>query len=181
MRVITGFAKKKPLLTLSKNILRPTTQKVKEAIFSILQLQIKNSIVLDLFAGSGQIGIEALSRGAKHCTFVDISKKAHIIEIKNLKSTNLFKKSTVVLSNSLNFIKKTKEKFNIIFLDPPYEETKLLEKTIELSQAKLENNGLIVCEHEKYLNITNCFENISLQKQYSYGRIRLSIYKKTEK
>lgn len=150
-------------------------------MFSIVQLEIKNSIVLDLFSGSGQLGIEALSRGAKHCFFVDISKKAHTIEIKNLKSTNLFKKATVVLSNGLKFIKKTKEKFNIIFLDPPYEETELLKKTIEFSQEKLKNNGLLVCEHKKCLNMPNCFENISLQKQYKYGRIGLSIYKKNEK
>ena len=177
MRVITGFAKKKPLLGLNRNILRPTTQKVKEAMFSIIKMQIKDSVVLDLFSGSGQLGIEALSQGAKHCTFVDISKKAHIVEIKNLKSTNLFKKATVVLCNGLNYIKKTKEKFNIIFLDPPYD-ANLLEKAIELSEPKLEENGLLVCEHKKCLNITNYFKNISLQKQYSYGRIGLSIYKK---
>lgn len=176
MRVITGIAKKKPLLSLSENFLRPTTQKVKEAIFSIIQLKIENSVVLDLFSGSGQLGIEALSQGAKHCTFVDISKKAHTIEIKNLKSTNLEKKATVVLSEGLKFIKKTKENFDIIFLDPPYEKTELLKKAVELSEKKLKNNGIIICEHKKCLNMTNCFENISLQKQYCYGRIKLSIY-----
>ena len=87
MIVITGEVKGRPLITLSDVLVRPTTGRVKEAMFSIIQFNIKGSKILDLFAGSGQLGIEALSRGAKSCTFVDNSTKAHEVELKNLKYT----------------------------------------------------------------------------------------------
>ena len=95
MRVIAGSAKKKQLLTLKSNTLRPTTERVKEAMFSIIQFSIEDAAVLDLFAGSGQLGIEALSRGAKSCTFVDNSQPAIKTQINNLKSTNLYENNGV--------------------------------------------------------------------------------------
>lgn len=177
MRVITGFAKKKPLLTLDDKSLRPTISRIKEAMFSIIQLKIENSKVLDLFSGSGQLGIEALSRGAKNCTFVDCSLKAHQIEIQNLKSTNLHQKSKVLLTDGIKFLQNTKKKYDIIFLDPPYK-TSLLKEALEIIHLKIETDGIVVCEHMKNLEIKDYFSNISLQKQYNYGRISLTIYKK---
>lgn len=176
MRVITGFAKKKPLLTLNEKTLRPTTARVKEAMFSIIQFEIENKVVLDLFSGSGQLGIEALSRGAKSCTFVDCSPKAHKIEIENLKNTNLNKNARVIISNALTFLKNTKNKYDIIILDPPYKENMLCE-ALNLAQYKTSPNGIIICEHLKSLELNKTYENIILQKQYDYGKIRLSFFK----
>ena len=176
MRVITGIAKKKPLLTINDVSLRPTIGRIKEAMFSIIQLKIKNSKVLDLFSGSGQLGIEALSRGAKNCTFVDSCEKAHKIELQNLKSKKQQKKSKVLLTDAIKFLENNKEKYDIIFLDPPYK-TNLIEKALEKIYLNLEENGIAVCEHLRNYKIKDCFSNISLQKQYNYGRISLTIYK----
>ncbi len=175
MRVITGFAKKKPLLTLNEKTLRPTTMRVKEAMFSIIQFEIENKDVLDLYSGSGQLGIEALSRGAKSCTFVDCSFMAHKIEIKNLKNTNLKKNAKVIVSKALTFLKNTKNKYDIIILDPPYKENMLYD-ALNLAQFKLKSNGIIICEHLKNLELNHNFSNIALQKQYDYGKIRLSFF-----
>ncbi len=178
MRVTTGIAKRKSLLKLTNLSIRPTTSRVKEAMFSIIQFDIQNKLVLDLFSGSGQLGIEALSRGALNCTFVDNSLSAHKIQMKNLKITKLEKNAKVIISDAIDFIKNTKNFYDIIILDPPYHEN-LLEKALMLAQFKLNNNGLIICEHLKTLDMSNIeknAKNIRLQKQYDYGKIRLSIY-----
>lgn len=177
MRVITGIAKKKPLLTINESTLRPTTGRVKEAMFSIIQLNINNANVLDLFSGSFQLGIEALSRGAKCCTFIDSSIKSYKIGIQNLKSTKLEKKAKVLLTDGIKFLKNIKEKYDIVFLDPPYK-TNLLEQALEIVSKKLNENGLVICEHLKSLKLKEQYDDIRLQKEYSYGRIKLALYKK---
>lgn len=176
MRVVSGIAKRKQLITLNGDRLRPTTDRVKEAMFSIIQFNINSKEVLDLFAGSGQLGIEALSRNAKNCTFVDSNIDAHRIEIVNLKNTNLLSKAKVLLSDSLKFLKNVKNKYDIIFLDPPYN-TNLLIRCLNVIHSKLKPGGIVVCEHSKNVNILDNFENIALQKQYEYGRIMLTFYK----
>ena len=177
MRVITGTAKGKPLSTLKGDEVRPTTDRVKEGMFSIIQFDILNSKVLDLFAGSGQLGIEALSRGAKMCTFVDNSREAQKIQLQNLKSTNLYKNSRVIFSDSISFLKTTTDKYDIIILDPPYN-TDLLLQAIQIVSDKLNDNGIVICEHLNSLNMPENIQNISLQKQYKYGKIRLTTYRK---
>ena len=177
MRVITGTAKGKPLSTLKGDEVRPTTDRVKEGMFSIIQFDILNSKVLDLFAGSGQLGIEALSRGAKMCTFVDNSRESRNIQLQNLKSTNLYKNSRVIFSDSISFLKTTTDKYDIIILDPPYN-TDLLLQAIQIVSDKLNDNGMVICEHLKSLNMPENIQNISLQKQYKYGKIRLTTYRK---
>lgn len=177
MRVITGTAKGKPLSTLKGDEVRPTTDRVKEGMFSIIQFDILNSKVLDLFAGSGQLGIEALSRGAQMCTFVDNSREAQKIQLQNLKSTNLYKNSRVIFSNSISFLKTTTDKYDIIILDPPYS-TNLLLQALPMVSDKLNDNGIVICEHLKSLNMPENIQNISLQKQYKYGKIKLTTYRK---
>lgn len=176
MRVITGTAKGKQLSTLKGEEVRPTTDRVKEGMFSIIQFDILNSKVLDLFAGSGQLGIEALSRGAKMCTFVDNSREAQKIQLQNLKSTNLYKKSRVIFSDSISFLKTT-DKYDIIILDPPYN-TDLLLQALQIVSDKLNDNGIVICEHLKSLEMPDNIQNISLQKQYKYGKIKLTTYRK---
>lgn len=120
MRVITGTARGRVLRTLEGEDVRPTTDRVKEAVFSIIQFEIEGRRVLDLFAGSGQLGIEALSRGAASATFVDMSKDSLSAVKYNLEHTKLGDNAKVVQTDALSFLKLTKDKFDIVFLDPPY-------------------------------------------------------------
>lgn len=120
MRVITGTSRGRVLRTLEGEDVRPTTDRVKEAVFSIIQFEIEGRRVLDLFAGSGQLGIEALSRGAASATFVDMSKDSLSAVKYNLEHTKLGDNAKVVQTDALSFLKLTKDKFDIVFLDPPY-------------------------------------------------------------
>ena len=121
MRVITGSARGRRLKELEGMETRPTTDRVKEGMFSALQFDIEGRKVLDLFAGTGQLGIECLSRGAKSAVFVDRRKDAVALIRENLKATELSHKAKVVSGDSMEYLKGVREKFDIIFLDPPYE------------------------------------------------------------
>ena len=126
MRVITGTAKGKPLSTLKGDEVRPTTDRVKEGMFSIIQFDILNSKVLDLFAGSGQLGIEALSRGAKFCAFVDVSNLAIKVIKDNINNLKINETEYQLIKDkdisALEQFKNKGQKFDLVFLDPPYEQ-----------------------------------------------------------
>ena len=124
MRIVTGTAKGRALETLEGELIRPTGAKVKEAVFSALQFDIEGRSFLDLFAGSGQMGLEALSRGARRAVFVDSSKDAIDLVKRNAKKTGLFDASHFLVSDFRSYIRKAsgKESFNIIYIDPPYKE-----------------------------------------------------------
>ena len=121
MRVITGSARGRALETLKgEDIVRPTTDKVKGAVFSSVQFEIEGRDFIDVFAGSGQMGIEALSRGARSAVFLDSSKKAIAVIERNLKVTNLQQFATVICADSVAYLKNTTREFDVAFLDPPY-------------------------------------------------------------
>ena len=121
MKIITGIAKGMNLETLEGEATRPTSQRVKEAIFSMIQFEIENASVLDLFAGSGQMGLEALSRGAKHATLCDKSPQAINIISENAEKTKLNSKCTIRRCDYLDALRSNMgKKFDIVFLDPPY-------------------------------------------------------------
>lgn len=122
MRVITGTARGRVLKELEGLETRPTTGKVKESLFSIIQFDIEGRRVLDLFAGTGQLGIEALSRGAKSAVFVDAREDACKLIRENLKRTRLQEDARVVRSDYLDYLSRCREQYDIIFLDPPYAE-----------------------------------------------------------
>ncbi len=148
MRVISGTAKGKKLNSLEGLETRPTLDRVKEAVFNIIQFDIKDSVVLDLFSGSGALGIEALSRGAKEAILCDASSKAIKIINKNLEETRLKDKAKVINTDYLVTLSKIKDKkFDIIFLDPPYK-SDYVEKSIEyiLKYNLLAENGIIIVE-----------------------------------
>jgi len=149
MRIITGTARGTKLNTLEGENTRPTSDRVKEAVFSMLQFDIEGRAVLDLFAGSGQLGLEALSRGAARATLIDSSREAAEIIIENAKKTHLFKQCRVTATDYASFIRgaQGKETFDIIFLDPPYN-TDLLPNALRLlASAKLCALGAyIICE-----------------------------------
>ena len=120
MRVITGSARGRRLKTLDGESVRPTTDKVKESIFNIIQFDIEGAKVLDMFAGCGQLGIEALSRGAVFAVFTDISRQSIAVVEENLEHTNLRSLSKTVVTDSLSYLDRTLERYDIAFLDPPY-------------------------------------------------------------
>lgn len=175
MRVITGSARGKKLKTLEGMDVRPTSDKVKEAIFSIIQFDIPSASVLDLFAGSGQLGIEALSRGASHCVFVDKSRESIGIVRENVESVGFSKQSRILNMDSLDYLKTAKSGLDIAFLDPPYRHN-LCQEALELLCPKMNDGAIAVCEHEKETVLPDEVGEFKVMKRYRYGNISLTTY-----
>ena len=159
MRVITGSARGRRLKELPGLETRPTTDRVKEGIFSSIQFEIEGRRVLDLFGGTGQLGIEALSRGAA--------------------LTGLEDRATVVQGDALAFLTRSRESFDLIFLDPPYD-SDLLKKVMETIPAidNVSENGIIVCENGSTADWPEVQPPYRLQKEYRYGKIRTALYRR---
>ena len=177
MRVITGSARGRRLITLEGEDVRPTTDKVKEALFSIIQFEIEGRKVLDLFAGSGQLGIEALSRGAKSAVFVDLSRQAVEVVKKNLEATGFTKSAVVLNTDSIAFVATRAENYDIAFIDPPYGKG-LLQKVLPLVADIMNDGGVIVCEAPYDEEIPEAAGEFTLVKTYKYGKIKLATYRK---
>ena len=179
MRVITGIARGRRLKEPNGMETRPTADRVKEGIFSSIQFEVEGRKVLDLFGGTGQMGIEALSRGAVHCTFVDLQKQAVGIIRENVTSTGFSDQSTVIQGDALAFLSRCKEKFDLIFLDPPYG-SGLLEKAMEIITTIdiVSENGIIVCENGPSSVWPEVKEPYRMQKEYRYGKIRTALYRR---
>lgn len=177
MRVITGTAKGRKLDTLSGTDVRPTTDMVKEAVFSAIQFDIEGRAFLDLFAGSGQMGIEALSRGAERATFIDANPDAVSVIKSNLAKTDFTDKSQVFRSDYFSFIASTNDRFDIAFIDPPYR-LELLEKALTSVCSVMKPHGIIICEHPTDVEAPDIIQGFSLKKQKKYGKILISIYRK---
>lgn len=185
-RVISGKAKGLILKSLPGKATRPSLDRTKEAVFSILQDTYVGGRVLDLYAGSGQLGIEALSRGAERAVLVDQSGKAVQIVKENLEKTRLKEKADVYKMNALSWLKgpgKTIEKsFHVIFFDPPYEITlDELKKLGPYLEALLAPGGILVVESESHAFPLEKYEaampNIPLVKHCKYGSAMVSFYK----
>lgn len=177
MRVITGSARGMSLKTLEGETTRPTSEKVKEAVFSALQFEIEGRRILDLFAGSGQLGIEALSRGAESAVFVDSDKNAVKTIKENVEKTRFGDKSLVYQGDSISFLSMTGKIFDIAFIDPPYS-TGLLQKAMEKLGDRIAEGGAAICEHSFDEELPDSFGELIKQKDYRYGRIAVSIYRK---
>lgn len=180
MRIITGSARGCSLATLEGDTTRPTPAKVKEAVFSAIQFDIEGRRVLDLFAGSGQLGLEALSRGAEKATFVDASREAVSIVTANAQKTHLYQKSNVLCMDWKQYIKSAegRNKFDLVFLDPPYALHLLPQVTAALYDADLLADGaLVVCEDETGgLGADVMVEaRFSVVKEARYGRVHITI------
>jgi len=177
MRVITGTARGRKLKDLPGLDTRPTTDKVKESIFNIVQFDIEGRRVLDLFAGTGQLGIEALSRGAAGCVFVDQGRAAAAVVRENLAATGLGGSARVVQGDALAFLSSCREKFGLAFLDPPYD-TDLLEKAL-FRMAEIDimrGNGIIVCESRAETVLPDLPAPYEKGREYRYGKIKLTLY-----
>ena len=181
MRVITGKARGVQLKTPDGMLTRPTTDRVKEALFSIIHFDIPGAKVLDLFGGTGQLGIEALSRGAKKAVFVDAQENACKLIKENLNRTKLQQDGQVIRSDYLQYLDRCRERFDIILLDPPYADVFLenaLKKITEIDI--LESNGIIVTERPLGKELPWDFEGFTRSKDYKYGKTLLAIYRKAE-
>lgn len=177
MRVITGTARGRVLRTLEGEDVRPTTARVKEAVFSIIQFEIEGRCVLDLFAGSGQLGIEALSRGAASATFVDMSKDSLSTVKYNLEHTKLGDNAKVVQTDALSFLKLTKDKFDIVFLDPPYASS-LVVDSMKLLSDVVAAGGCAICETPVDSELPESFGELKFHRSYRYGKIKITVYRK---
>ena len=179
MRVITGTARGIQLKTPEGLQTRPTSDRVKEALFSIIQFDVPGKRVLDLFGGTGQLGIEALSRGAGGAVFVDSGDKACNLIRENLRRCKLDKNTQIIRSDYLQYLQTCHDKFGIIFLDPPYAEVFLenaLKKITEIDI--LESGGIIVAERPVGKDLPWDFPGFTRSKDYKYGNTLLTLYRK---
>jgi len=169
MRVVSGKYKGRKLKEFNLNTTKPTLDKVKEAIFDMIQFDVVDSVVLDLFSGTGALGIEAISRGAKKTYLVDNNVQAIKIIKENLKGVT--EDFSVINQNGLEFLKLTNEKFDIVLLDPPYQ-TDLGLKAIEIliNENKLNENAIIIFETSDALNIELNYPNFKITKK-KYGTV----------
>ncbi|MBQ3258950.1 MAG: 16S rRNA (guanine(966)-N(2))-methyltransferase RsmD [Clostridia bacterium] len=177
MRVITGEAKGRALETLEGEDTRPTVARVKEGLFSAIAFEIAGRRVLDLFAGSGQMGIEALSRGAVSCLFVDRNPKAAAVIGRNLASTKLAHRAAVVCGEALSVLSRQTEPFDLVFLDPPYA-ANLLAPCLALLSDKVSSGGAVLCESDRDTVLPETVGSLVLQRTYRYGRVVVRLYRK---
>ena len=178
MRIITGSARGISLKTLEGERTRPTAEKVKEAVFSSLQFDLEGRSVLDLFAGSGQMGLEALSRGARRAVFIDEAREAMEIVKDNAKKTGFFDVSHFLVSDYRNYLRKAagREQFDIVFIDPPYAERIARDAMERVIAARMVKEGtLFVLESEEDLSSDLTDEALTLVKAKKYGRSYIHI------
>ena len=176
MRVITGTARGRRLKTPEGMDIRPTTDNVKESVFNILQFDIEGRRVLDLFAGTGQLGIECLSRGAKEVVFIDQSRDAVKIVKENLKACGF--SAPVLQQDALSYLNAC-GKFDLIFVDPPYDEglyKPVLDKINSIDI--LSEGGIILCESRRETDMPEMQAPYFKRKEYRYGKVKLSLYSK---
>lgn len=181
MRIITGSARGTSLQTLEGEVTRPTPAVVKEAIFSAIQFDIEGRTMLDLFAGSGQMGLEALSRGADKCTFVDGNKDATAIITANAKKTKLYHKTNVLCMDWEQYIKSAAKRnsFDIIFMDPPYGDSLVPKVLCALFDADMvKETSLIICESGEKLDTDDVMisERYNVKKEVRYGRVYVTYF-----
>ena len=179
MRVVSGKAKGISLKTPDGILTRPTADRVKEAMFSIIQFDVPGARVLDLFGGTGQLGIEAISRGAKNAVFVDSREDACRLIRENLKRANMLSEGTVVRSDYLTYLTRCKDSFDIVLLDPPYAE-EFLENSLKLITEIdiLQSGGIIIAERPLGKELSLSFEGFTRSRDYKYGNTLVTIYRK---
>ena len=179
MRVISGKARGVTLKTPDGLKTRPTADRVKEAMFSIIQFDLPGATVLDLFGGTGQLGIEALSRGANKAIFVDQDRTACNLIRENLQRTKLHEQAQVVQSDYSTYLRACRNKFNVILLDPPYAE-EFLENSLKIITEIdiLQSGGIIVCERPVEKGFDCTFEGYFRSRDYKYGNTILAVFRK---
>ncbi len=179
MRIIAGEWRGRRLETREGMDVRPTPERVKEALFNILQFQLEGRRVLDLFAGSGQLGLEALSRGAAEAVFVDESRESAAVVKRNIASLKAEAKTRLYQTDFSAFLLRRQEPFDIVFLDPPYR-SGCLEKALPLVAAITSPGGTIIAEHPTDEELPEEVGNFCRGRSYRYGKIYLTVYRRKE-
>jgi len=180
VRIISGEHKGQRLAGGKKTKVRPTSDRVKESIFNILREEVTGKRILDLFAGVGSLGIEALSRGAESVTFVDASSQSINILKKNLENLNLKSKSTILRMDGLRALNKLKQNFQMIFADPPYLKgfvQRIIDSVVQ--SEVLEKNGVLILEHHKKETFIFPEEKLVALKQKKFGDTVISFFLKS--
>lgn len=177
MRVITGTARGKRLLTVEGKDVRPTPDKVKEGLFSAIQFDIEGRRVLDLFAGSGQLSVEALSRGAESAVLVDSSAASVKVAKTNVENCGFVGKARVIQSDYAAFCAMSRDVFDIVFLDPPYAQGLLL-PALKAVLPLLSDYATVICEHPPEVELPEDIAGLSVYRTYRYGKVWLTVYRK---
>lgn len=184
MRVVAGERKGMPLKAIVGNTTRPTTDKVKESIFNIIGPFFDGGTALDLFAGSGGLGIESLSRGAERAIFIEKDAKAFQVLQENIKKcryeehTELFR---IDAKRAVKALLKRDITFSLVFLDPPYHQKEYYDLVqLLVDNEKIQQNGIILCEHAKEITLPQSFGEFVLKRQETYGGTIISVYRCTE-
>lgn len=179
MRVITGTARGRKLGELKGRETRPTAGKVKEGVFSALQFDIEGRRVLDLFAGTGQLGIEALSRGAASCTFVDRRREAAQLVRDNLAACGLTERAQVTCADAMDYLASLRARYDLIFLDPPYADGVLERAIAHIARFDiLTPHGIMVAECPAEKTLPALSAPYGLHREYRYGRIKAAVYRR---
>lgn len=182
LRVIGGAARGVPLKAPDERTTRPTMDRIKESVFNILMPYITDTAILDIFAGSGSLGIEALSRGAKSAVFVDNGRKCRDIIMDNLKKTRFTQQATVLamdVEKALRYLSKNQEKFDIIFMDPPYNMNFVVRTIQNIDDFDImSEEGILACEHHMNENPPEKVGNLVKTRVKSYGETLYSFYEK---
>lgn len=186
MRVITGTAKGKPLKTIKGREIRPTADRVKESLFNVLGGRVVDADFLDLFAGSGAVGIEALSRGARSCVFVELMTPHLKVVEENLANTNLRDRAELMRRDAraaLGDLGNRKRRFDLIFVDPPYGQDLVQVALNLIADGLLAEDGWVVCEHFKKdrlpdtIPVSNSAGGLTKFRELVFGETVLSIYR----
>lgn len=182
MRVIAGLARGKRLKTAEGLSVRPTADRVKESIFNIIQFEVEDRHVLDLFAGSGGLGIEALSRGAADCTFVDASSEAIQVIKENVAACGFNDRCKIKKDNYDSFVANYNgEPFDLVFLDPPYSKGMVSHAiSVLLTCDILSDRVIIMAESDREDELPEKVGPIEQKKTYCYGKTKVSIYRREE-
>ena len=175
MRIIGGSARGRRLFAPPGENTRPTADRVREALFNILAARLDGARVLDLFGGSGALALEALSRGAARCVFLDENREAVNIVMKNCKNCGVFDRSRVNIGEAARFLSACREQFDLVLLDPPFHNG-TLENILPIVDKCVAPGGIVICESETKLVLPAEVGSLQLKKQYKYGKVLLWKY-----
>lgn len=178
MRIISGRKRGHKLLEFEGDDVRPTTDRVKESVFNLIQSFVPDAVCLDMFAGSGALGFEAISRGAEKAVCIDSDKRSIDIIKKNALSLGFLEDCDIVHMSCFDYVERTTEKFDIVFLDPPYNKN-FIEPVLDalIKNDVLNEDGIIVLESDG-TDFHGEFEGLDIYRQRKYGRTYITIYKK---
>lgn len=177
MRIVAGDYKGRRLFAPNNNKVRPTTDKVKEAIFSMLSYRTEDAVVIDLFAGTGNLGLEALSRGAARVYFGDNARSSLALIKQNVALCGAEEKSIIFSGDYAEVLSRIKEKVDIVFLDPPYGKELIEDCFARIADATLlQEDGIIIAEHDSAELFPDVLAGFSKRKEKRYGRITVSVY-----